>query len=84
MSGNTDPFLAAAFFDSPNLLAVRFARDAQSPRGAVDRVAEFAIYRRPDVDTGIGMAGVLKVVGVGALAALVGMPMLRGCAGTST
>lgn len=83
MSGNTDPFLAAAFFDSPNLLAVRFARDAQTPRSGTDRVSSFAIHRRPDAGSGIDVAGVIKVVGVGALAALIGIPLLRGCAGTT-
>ena len=78
MSTTDDPFFATAFFDEPNLLAVRFSRRAG------DRVAAFAVHRSPDAGSGISTSGVLKVIGVGVLAVCIGLPMMRGCSGSSS
>ena len=77
MNEAQDPFLAAAFFDAPGLIAVRFARQSGN------RVASFAAYRRPDVTPAANAFTVVKVVWVGVLVSCVAFPLLRGCADNS-
>ncbi len=75
-----EPFFAAAFFDAPGLLAIRFSRHASSRPAA-----SFAAFRRPDTPA-INLVTVARVAGFGLLIAFFSLPLLRGnaAAGTSS
>jgi hypothetical protein len=75
MTTSSDPFLADAFFDSPGLLAVRFARRNGS---GVDRsLSAFVTSRRPDVTTVVDAGSIAKLIGIGIGVIFIGLPMLR-------
>lgn len=73
-----DTLLVAAFFDNPNLLAVRFAQS-----GARSRVAAFATSRPPDAVPG-GCVAIGATILIGMAVVGVGFGMLSQCSGSGS
>lgn len=74
---------AATFFDSPGLLAVRFARQGGN-RLAADRIATFASERRPDVAPPGWFGGFGGIIGVGLAVMVVGGIAVNSCSQTTS